>query len=54
LGVRDLPEDLAVLDVPLRDPELLAPIASGWHEEAVSQGRPTIPIEKVRDIVGLY
>ncbi len=43
--VRELPEDLAALDVLLRDPELLAPIASVWRPETVSQGRPTIPIE---------
>ncbi len=43
--VRELPEDLAALDVLLRDPELLAPIASVWRREAVSQGRPTIPME---------
>src|SRR5271166_12252 len=40
--VRELPEDLAALDVLLRDPELLAPIASGWRSEAVSRGRPSI------------
>jgi len=40
-----LPEDLAALDVLLRDPELLAPIAAGWREEAVSQGRPSIVME---------
>jgi IS5 family transposase len=45
VGVRELPEDLAALDVLLGDPELLAPIASSWRAEAVSQGRPTIPIE---------
>jgi len=43
--VRELPEDLAALDVLLGDPELLAPIASGWHEEALSQGRPSISME---------
>ena len=35
----------AALDVLLRDPELLAPIAAGWREEAVSQGRPSIVME---------
>ena len=43
--VRELPEDLAALDVLLGDPELLAPIASGWREEAVSWGRPSISME---------
>jgi len=43
--VRELPQDLATLDVLLRDPGLLAPIASGWHREAVAQGRPSIPME---------
>jgi IS5 family transposase len=43
--VRELPADLAALDVLLRDSEMLAPIASGWRAEAVSHGRPTIPME---------
>src|SRR5438552_8368213 len=43
--VRGLPEDLAALDVLLGDPELLAPIASGWRDEAVSWGRPSISME---------
>lgn len=42
---RELPEDLAALDVLLRDPRLLQPIASGWSGGAVSHGRPTIPME---------
>ena len=29
----------------LGDPGLLAPIESGWREEAVSRGRPSIPME---------
>lgn len=40
--VRELPEDLAVLDLLLGDPQLLAPIAVGWCVQAVSHGRPTI------------
>ncbi|HET6869457.1 MAG TPA: transposase [Solirubrobacteraceae bacterium] len=40
--VRVLPEDLAALDVLLRDRMLLASIAASWREEAVAQGRPTI------------
>jgi transposase, IS5 family len=43
--VRELPEDLAVLDVLLRDAVLTRPIAAHWRAEAVSQGRPTIPME---------
>ena len=43
--VRELPSDLAALDVLLGDPGLLAPIESGWREEAVSRGRPSIPME---------
>jgi IS5 family transposase len=43
--VRELPEGLAALDVLLRDGELLEPIASEWRIEAVSRGRPTIPME---------
>jgi IS5 family transposase len=33
------------LDVLLRDQALLEPIAAGWRAEAVSQGRPSIPME---------
>ena len=40
--VRELSKDLAALDVLLRDPSLLAPIASSWQQQAVAQGRPTI------------
>jgi transposase, IS5 family len=40
--VRELPEDLAALDVLLRDSGLLAPIAACWRREAVTHGRPTI------------
>src|ERR1700674_3493550 len=43
--VRELPEDLAALDGLLRDPALLEPIAAHWRGEAVSHGRPTIPME---------
>ncbi|HLW96418.1 MAG TPA: hypothetical protein VKS25_13645, partial [Solirubrobacteraceae bacterium] len=49
--VRELPEDLAALDVLLRDPALLAAIAAYWEVEAaagrasVGHGRPTIAIE---------
>jgi transposase, IS5 family len=45
LEVRELPEDLAALDVLLADPALLEPIAAHWRGEAVSHGRPTIPME---------
>ena len=40
--VRELPEDLARLDVLLSDPALLAPIADSWEASARDQGRPTI------------
>jgi IS5 family transposase len=40
--VRELPEDLAALDVLLADPGLLEPIASAWRREALAYGRPTI------------
>ena len=40
--VRELPEDLAALDVLLRDPALLDPIGSAWQREALTLGRPTI------------
>ena len=46
-GVHELPEDLAALDVLLRDPALLRPIADHWRGEAVSRGRPTISMEVV-------
>ncbi|MCA1678224.1 MAG: transposase [Actinobacteria bacterium] len=49
---RELPEDLAALDVLLCDPGLLAPVAAHWEREArvtgraaSGHGRPTIPIE---------
>src|ERR1017187_5050614 len=58
IEVRELPDDLAALDVLLRDPALLAPIAAYWECEAaagrasVSHGRPTIAIETyVRSMV---
>ena len=40
--VRELPEDLAALDVLFSDPELLAPIESHWEQQARAHGRPTI------------
>ncbi|MBA3807265.1 MAG: transposase [Solirubrobacterales bacterium] len=43
--VKELPRDLAALDVLLADPALLEPIAAHWRSEAVSQGRPTIAME---------
>jgi hypothetical protein len=42
VGVRELPDDLAALDVLLRDPLLFEAIASAWRQEAVAHGRPTI------------
>jgi len=43
--VKELPEDLAALDVLLRDPALLAPIADGWQQESLRHGRPTISMQ---------
>ncbi len=40
--VRELPEDLAVLDALLQDPVLVAPIAASWQDQARAHGRPTI------------
>lgn len=42
--VRELPGDLARLDVLLSDPVLLEPIAERWEASAVAFGRPTIPM----------
>jgi len=42
IEVRELPEELARLDVLLSDPALLAPIAARWDAEARERGRPTI------------
>jgi transposase, IS5 family len=43
--VRELPEDLAALDVLLRDAGLFEPIAANWRREAVGQGRPSIAMD---------
>ena len=43
--VRELPEDLAALDVLLRDVALMQPIAARWRREAVGQGRPSIAMD---------
>ena len=40
--VRELPQDLAALDVLLGDAALLAPIASHSRADALAHGRPTI------------
>jgi transposase, IS5 family len=42
--VRELPQDLAVLDRLLADPRLLAPIQRAWAQTARRHGRPTIPM----------
>lgn len=44
--VRELPDDLAALDVLLAYPGLLAPVAAAWEESAKGHGRPTIPIDR--------
>jgi len=52
VGVRELPEDLARIDVLLSDPGLVAPIAAHWQAEAevsgrsaAGHGRPTTAME---------
>jgi IS5 family transposase len=42
--VRELPEDLSVLDRLLADPRLLVPVEQAWEHSARRHGRPTIPI----------
>ena len=42
IEVRELPGDLARLDVVLSDPALLEPIAARWESAARERGRPTI------------
>jgi transposase, IS5 family len=42
--IRELPQDLAVLDRLLADPGLLAPIGRAWEQTARDHGRPTIPM----------
>ncbi len=44
--VRELPADLAALDVLLGDPGLLVPVERAWQAGALGRGRPTIPIER--------
>ena len=39
--VRELPEDLAVLDRLLADPRLPAPIEPAWAQRGLRHGRPT-------------
>src|SRR6516162_5725559 len=50
--VKELPEDLAALDVLLADPELLWPLVERWQREfretgrlVLTEGRPTIALE---------
>jgi IS5 family transposase len=50
--VKELPEDLAALDVLLSDPELLWPLVERWRQEfaqtgrsVLTDGRPTIALE---------
>jgi transposase, IS5 family len=42
VGVRELPPDLARLDVLLADESLLVPIERAWQATALAHGRPTI------------
>ena len=39
IGVRELPEDLAALDVLLADPEVLWPLVERWRREFQEMGR---------------
>jgi IS5 family transposase len=52
LEVKQLPEDLAALDVLLADPEVFWPLVERWRQEfrdtgrlVLTEGRPTIPLE---------
>jgi hypothetical protein len=45
LEARELPEELAGIDEPLRDAGLLRPIAERWERSARERGRPTIAME---------
>src|SRR6185437_677430 len=52
IEVKELPEDLAALDVLLADPELLWPLVERWRQEfrdtgrlVLTEGRPTIALE---------
>ena len=52
MEVKELPEDLAALDVLLSDPELLWPLVERWQREfretgrlVLTEGRPTIALE---------
>ncbi len=52
IEVKELPEDLAALDVLLADHELLWPLVERWRQEfretgrlVLTEGRPTIPLE---------
>ncbi len=52
LEVKELPEDLAALDVLLADPELLWPLVERWQREfretgrlVLTEGRPTVALE---------
>jgi hypothetical protein len=52
IEVKELPEDLAALDVLLADHELLWPLVERWRKEfqqtgraVLTEGRPTIALE---------
>jgi IS5 family transposase len=52
LEVKQLPDDLAALDLLLADPEVLWPLVERWQREfretgrlVLTEGRPTIPLE---------
>jgi transposase, IS5 family len=52
IEVKELPEDLAALDVLLSDDEVLLPLVERWRREfqetgrlVLTEGRPTIPLE---------
>src|SRR3954469_956798 len=44
--VAELPADLAAIDVLLSESGVLAPIKASWTAEAVSFGRPTVPMDR--------
>src|SRR3954452_8437218 len=47
VDVRELPGDLASLDILRGDSALLAPVEAAWDASARGFGRPTIPIERL-------
>jgi hypothetical protein len=53
IAVRELPADLARLDVLLGDPVLLEPIAACWEVAARGGGRPPKPMSLFVGLLGV-